>query len=159
MATYFAKVDGTITGPHDADSLRRMAAEGALSAQDYISQDGTSKWVIASKVRGLFASKAHESAPEPSAVEVSTSLSAKAASILPSMPSGFLTRRRRIAITGLANTGKTVFLTTLINHLNHHEPTIFRAFHDEKPVTVTQFTNVDTTDGISKFGRMRRDLR
>lgn len=70
---------------------------------------------------------------------------------LNAMPSGFMTRRRRIAITGLANTGKTVFLTTLLNHLNHHEPSEFRIFDETKEVTVKQFTEEEPTDAIEKF--------
>jgi predicted YcjX-like family ATPase len=71
--------------------------------------------------------------------------------VLSAMPSGFMTRRRRIAITGLANTGKTVFLTTLLNHLNHHEPSEFRIFDETKEITVKQFTEEEPADKIEKF--------
>ncbi len=72
--------------------------------------------------------------------------------VVNAMPSGFMTRRRRIAITGLANTGKTVFLTTLLNHLNHHEPSEFRIFDNSNDnVTVKQFTEEEPSDQIEKF--------
>ena len=72
-------------------------------------------------------------------------------SVRNAMPSGFMTRRRRIAITGLANTGKTVFLTTLLNHLNHHEPSDFPIFSETKQLPVKQFTEEQPTDDIDKF--------
>ncbi len=37
----------------------------------------------------------------------------------------FYTQRRRIAVTGLRNTGKTVFITSLINHLEYFDPKRF----------------------------------
>ena len=39
---------------------------------------------------------------------------------------GLKTVERRVGVVGLANAGKTVLLTSLVNHLEHHDPDRFR---------------------------------
>ncbi len=149
MANYFAKVKGQVSGPFDAEQLKRLAASGEISPDDEISKDAKSGWVAANNVRGLFpaadwppqATAANSPAAEP------TNSKGFGDIMLDAMPSGFMTRRRRIAITGLANTGKTVFLTTLINHLKHHDPSTFRLFKENGDITVKEFTEVEIESG------------
>lgn len=151
MATFYAHVKGKVSGPFDATKLRALAAAGEISPDDQISKDGKTGWVAANDVRGLF------SEPELPQQEIASAEPEKPTSkglggvVLDVMPSGFLTRRRRIAITGLANTGKTVFLTTLINHLKHHDPSTFHLFKEKNDVTVKQFTEEEVSDGIGSF--------
>lgn len=89
---------------------------------------------------------------------------AAAETLAENAPSGFLTRRRRVAITGLAGTGKTVFLTTLINHLKHHEPSQFRLHAPPKglpfmsrgkqqnaPFAIKQFAEDASEPGLGRF--------
>jgi len=49
------------------------------------------------------------------------------------------TAERRIGIVGLANSGKTVLLTSLLDHLHNHEPDRFRLGDANAPATLRKF--------------------
>ncbi len=62
---------------------------------------------------------------------------------------GLKTEQRRIGVVGLYNSGKTVLLTSLINHLQHHDPTRFALGHDR--VIVRRFRIEPTDKEWDKF--------
>jgi len=57
----------------------------------------------------------------------------------------FKTFKRRIGITGISNSGKTVFLTSLINHLKDHDPEFFR-IGSSGDISIEQFTSIKNED-------------
>ncbi len=64
------------------------------------------------------------------------------------------TAERRIGILGSAWSGKTVFLTSLINHLRYHDPLRFGIGKKEKPAEVVRFQELPKLvqeDGIPWF--------
>jgi predicted YcjX-like family ATPase len=151
--TYFVKINDKKFGPFDAAKLKHLAGAGKVSPDDAVSRDGETSWVKASNVKGLFPEPSNnaDAPPEPPNDRQSRLQSLwRAASSATDL--GFLTRRRRIAITGLAGTGKTVFLTTLINHLKHHDPSGFHLFDDKTDVEVKQFAEVEMNEGLREFG-------
>jgi ferredoxin len=50
---YYAR-QGVPVGPVSAATLRRLAADGALSPADFVLEAGTHTWVLASSLKGLF---------------------------------------------------------------------------------------------------------
>jgi predicted YcjX-like family ATPase len=61
---------------------------------------------------------------------------------------GLKTTERRVGVVGLANAGKTVLLTSLVNHLEHHDPDRFR-FGDR--ATVRKFERLPPDAGWPAF--------
>ncbi len=59
------------------------------------------------------------------------------------------TWRRRIGVTGLYNSGKTVFLTSLINHLRDHDPSLLPMGDGE--VSARRFQPLPAGDGRAAF--------
>ena len=55
-------------------------------------------------------------------------------------------RRKRVAITGLRNTGKTVFITSLINHLKDHDPEKFD-IDGKRKASINWLDTVSAEDG------------
>jgi predicted YcjX-like family ATPase len=149
--TFYVKIRDNRDGPFDATKLKQLAGDGKISQDDFVSRDGETNWVKASKVHGLFPPES----PRPPATPPTPDQADKRGigeTVLDALvPTGFLTRRRRIAITGLAHTGKTVFLTTLISHLKYHDPSTFCAFKDKNDVAVKGFAEVELNDGIGEF--------
>ena len=60
-----------------------------------------------------------------------------------------MTIARHVGVVGLTNAGKTVLLTSLINHLTDHEPDRFRLGHP--PATVRKFRPEPATPGWEPF--------
>jgi len=56
----------------------------------------------------------------------------------------------RIALIGLSASGKTVFLTSLINHLKDHDPALFPLGKDEKAI-IRRFRELEPDQGWSRF--------
>jgi predicted YcjX-like family ATPase len=151
MSTFFAQIEGKVSGPFDAAELKRLAAAGRISDHDQISKDGKTGWVAARNVHGLFPPPEPGAEPLGSPTPEQPNGRSIGDAMLDVLPKGFLTTRRRIAITGLASTGKTVFMTTLINHLKHHDPTTFRLFQDKAHVTVKHFAEDDSDSQVGHF--------
>ena len=64
------------------------------------------------------------------------------------------TTERRVGVVGLYNAGKTVLLTSLVNHLEHHDPDRFRLGRgraDRPPTTVRKFERVPPDRGWPEF--------
>ncbi len=61
------------------------------------------------------------------------------------------TAERRVGVVGLYNAGKTVFLTSLINHLEHHDADRFRIGDSNEAVTIRKFHTVPVTAGWQPF--------
>lgn len=62
--------------------------------------------------------------------------------------------KRKIGIVGLANAGKTVFLTSLLSHLCDHEPDklpLTSQKKDEKAVVIRRFESLEMEDGLESF--------
>ena len=57
------------------------------------------------------------------------------------------TAERRVGVVGLSYAGKTVFLTSLINHLEHHDADRFRIGDSNEAVTIRKFHTVPVTPG------------
>lgn len=59
----------------------------------------------------------------------------------------------RVGVIGLYNSGKTVFLTSLINHLEHHDPDRFRlkVVPGREPPLVRRFRTLPVDRGWSQF--------
>lgn len=66
------------------------------------------------------------------------------------MATPFLRRRRRIALVGTYNSGKTVFLTSLLNHLQYHDPEKFR-IGDGINGTIRKFKALPVPPGTEPF--------
>lgn len=67
--TYYVRLSGKTYGPFDTEKLKRLAAAGKISCENMISTDGKSGWVVAGKVKGLFATA--ESIQSPSVLPMS----------------------------------------------------------------------------------------
>lgn len=61
----------------------------------------------------------------------------------------FRTSEYRVGVVGLFRSGKTVFLTSLINHLKEHDPEQFRL--GDGPVRITRFRERPTDRGWGAF--------
>ncbi len=161
MSSFYVKINDKKSGPYDATKLKQPAGAGETSQDELVAPDGETNWVTGDKATGLFSA----STTRNSEVSSKPAVKSGGRGILRSLAGaaeavgnqavafvadpGFLTRRRRIAITGLAATGKTVFLTTLINHLKYHDASQFRLFGEA--VTAKLFTEKDLNDGLERF--------
>lgn len=164
MSTFYVKIKGARSGPYDAIKLKQLARAGEIAQDDLVSRDGETNWVKGSNVVGLFPTPNTQPAAQPgigdsvlsvlSGIGDEISSAAKATGKATTELAfnltnpGFLTTRRRIAITGLAATGKTVFLTSLLNHLNLHDPS-FHLFQND--ATAKLFAEKQVHDGLEKF--------
>ena len=52
---WYVSVGGVRTGPYQPDALRRLVASGRLGPSDLVWSEGMVEWVVASKIKGLFA--------------------------------------------------------------------------------------------------------
>lgn len=66
-ATWYCAKDGATLGPFDLPRLRQMVASGTVGRSDLVWQEGTSDWVAAGTVPGLFSAPP----PVPGAARVS----------------------------------------------------------------------------------------
>lgn len=151
MAPFYAQIHGKVCGPFGAAELKSLVASGQISDNDQISKDGKTGWVAARNVHGLFPPAESSTQPLGSSLPEQPNARSISDAMLDALPKGFLTTRRRIAITGLASTGKTVFMTMLINHLKHHDAGTFRLFQDKADVNVKHFIENDGNSPIGKF--------
>ena len=52
---YYYAIDGQQFGPVSSRDLRRLAAAGQLQPTDLVWKEGAPKWILASRVKGLYA--------------------------------------------------------------------------------------------------------
>lgn len=69
----------------------------------------------------------------------------------------YLTRYKKIAIAGMARSGKTVFLTSLINHILEHQSEDFRLEPNDVKIVKTRVLSKDDPDHF-QYHRYREDL-
>lgn len=89
--------------------------------------------------------------------------------VLQQLANGIWNRERRIAITGIADGGKTVFLTSLISHISEHDAADFpfgknaqihgyRELHQRKPYSAP-FRYAAYRDRLSRLGQWPEKTR
>ncbi|MFH1377607.1 MAG: YcjX family protein [Planctomycetota bacterium] len=69
-----------------------------------------------------------------------------------------LTFKRRIGITGLRNSGKTVFLTSLINHIKDHDPGAFPIGNGRALIRRFQPLDIDSDQDAFNYEKYRDTL-
>lgn len=62
---FYCQIDGRETGPHSVKEIQRLACEGELKPEDLVRQPDSSRWVAASKLKGLVFKAAAPEAFEP----------------------------------------------------------------------------------------------
>jgi predicted YcjX-like family ATPase len=65
------------------------------------------------------------------------------------------TSEYRIAVVGLLASGKTVFLTSLINHLKDHDPARFSLANGKGTPTIRRFREIESDPGWDRFPYQR----
>jgi hypothetical protein len=51
---WYVLLSGVVAGPYDASDVKRMGENGTIRPQDYVRKGKDGKWIIATKVKGLF---------------------------------------------------------------------------------------------------------
>jgi len=75
MGFYVKRINGKVYGPFPHEDLRRFAAEGRLSQQDLLLEEGTDRWVTALQLLDSFPVQQPDQ-PVPSMHQVAASTSA-----------------------------------------------------------------------------------
>lgn len=92
--------DGSQSGPLTADAIRSLARDGRISSDSLIAEEGTDRWVIASRIRGLLGhdDPGHSA---PRATSTHRDVSPASAATPPSIAEGRETASRPLVVSEL----------------------------------------------------------
>lgn len=66
--TWYAQSQGQVFGPYDDAQLKTLASQSRISPDTHVGQSQEGPWVLASRLKGLFASGASSASAAPPAV-------------------------------------------------------------------------------------------